>query len=274
VGSLAVDCVRRTGNALLAAVLAPTCVACTCVLDAPGEGPACDACWARVRRLTPPLCTRCGHPLPVPSPRLPRSLVTPLAPRCTVCDGWPDGLLSQVRALGPYDGVLKDLVHALKYGARRSLAARLGPLLREAAGPLLDDADAAVPVPLHAARQWTRGFNQADLLARTLGVPVWPMLRRSRATPPQSGLAAAARRRNLSGAFRLRRLPAWRRQAVGRRLVLVDDVSTTGETLLACAAILRDAGAADVRAVVSARTVLEHGAAPLGWSVSGARGGR
>jgi ComF family protein len=194
--------------------------------------------------------------------------------QCTVCHGWPEGVLSQVRAVGPYDGVLKDLVHALKYGARRSLAARLGPLLRDAAGTLLEDADAAVPVPLHTTRQWTRGFNQADLLARTLGPPVWPILRRSRATRPQAGLSAAARRRNMAGAFRVRRLPAWRRQAAGRTLVLVDDVSTTGETLLACAAALREAGAADVRAVVSARTVLEHGAASVGWTVSGARDGR
>src|SRR5690606_9586903 len=98
----------------------------------------------------------------------------------------------RVRAVGPYDGVLRDVIHALKFEGRRSLAARLGPLVREASRDLLRGADAVVPVPLHPWRQWRRGFNQADLIAAGLGVPVWPVLARTRATRAQSALDGAA----------------------------------------------------------------------------------
>ena len=128
-----------------------------------------------------------------------------------------------------------------------------------------------MPVPLHAARRRARGFNQAHDLAAGLGLPVLGALRRVRATAAQTSLSAGARRRNVRGAFALAPLgrcglpwpasPRIRRAAMaeavaGRVVVLVDDVMTTGATLDACAAVLRAAGAAEVRAVTVARAVI------------------
>lgn len=217
-------------DVLIATLFAPTCLSCARVLDAPTRSPVCDTCWARIGCFASPACD-----------------LGPYAPA-----------LSHVRAIGPFDGVLRDVIHGLKFQGRRTLAARLGPLLREAAGDLLDDADAVVPVPLHPWRQWHRTYNQAELLAATLGRPVWRVLRRRRATPPQTALDREARRINVRRAF----APGgWlpgaarnaRRQVAGRTLVLVDDVLTTGATLEACARVLMDAGAREVHAVTVAR---------------------
>jgi predicted amidophosphoribosyltransferase len=140
---------------------------------------------------------------------------------------------------------------------------------------VLRDADFVVPVPLHRRRQRERGFNQAEDLARGLGLPLLHALTRARATPPQVGLAAAERQRNVENAFALRaggrllNLPKWPprwdggptcrlgrsedRPLQGRVIVLVDDVATTGATLEACARVLKNGGAADVRALTAAR---------------------
>ena len=217
-------------DALIATVFAPVCLSCARVLDAPTRTPVCDTCWARIGRFATPAAD--------------------LGPLSTT--------LSHVRAVGPFDDVLRDVIHGLKFQGRRTLAARLGPLLREAAGDLLDDADAVVPVPLHPWRQWRRTYNQADLLTATLGRPVCHALRRRRATPPQTALDRHARQANVRHAFAL---GGWtpgaanraRRQVEGRRLVLVDDVLTTGATLDACARVLLDAGAEEVRAITVAR---------------------
>jgi ComF family protein len=115
----------------------------------------------------------------------------------------------------------------------------------------LDGADVLVPVPLHPRRQRARGFNQAQELAGSLALPVLPILKRTRYTPSQTDLPAARRHANVRGAFRLRR----RADIRGLRVVLVDDVCTTGATLEACARVLRDAGAADVSAITAARVV-------------------
>jgi ComF family protein len=121
---------------------------------------------------------------------------------------------------------------------------------------VLDDADASVPVPLHPWRRVRRGFNQADDLACLLGAPILRVLWRGRATAPQTGLSAAARRRNVRHAFGLSPFLSderGRRLLEGRVIVLVDDVRTTGATLDACAATLKGAGAREVRALTMAR---------------------
>lgn len=209
---------------------------------------------------SPPWCLRCG------TPQSPWRAAGETCARCRRL-----GATLTVRVVGPYEGRLRDLLHAFKYDGRRSLAPALAARVRSQAGDLLATADLAVPVPLHAARRRARGFNQAHDLAAGLGLPVLGALRRVRATVAQTSLTAAARRRNVRGAFALAALgryglpwppsPRIRRAAMadalaGRVVVLVDDVVTTGATLAACAAVLLAAGAAEVRAVTVARALI------------------
>jgi ComF family protein len=152
---------------------------------------------------------------------------------------------------------MKEIIHALKYERRRSLAPPLGELMRITGARLLKDADAAVPVPLHRRREYQRGFNQADDLARHLGVPVAPLLKRLVHTHSQIDLPKEERHRNVLDAFAVHADP---RSLIPdpRIVVLVDDVSTTGSTLDACARVLKAAGVKEVRALTAARVVNER----------------
>lgn len=160
---------------------------------------------------------------------------------------------------GAYEGVLRELIHLYKYAGMRPLAAPLGELLG-AALPRDERFDVVVPVPLHWRRRWSRGFNQSELLARLTakrcGVPMRAALRRMRATDAQAGLSNSRRRRNVAGAFRARESLA------GKRVLLVDDVMTTGATASACAAALKRAGARSVALLALARVDRRLGAAP------------
>jgi ComF family protein len=151
---------------------------------------------------------------------------------------------------------LRVLVHELKYRGRRRVATRLAELLLEqpAVARVLSPGAELVAVPLHPRRHRERGFNQAELLAIALargsGLDLAQgVLVRRKDTPPQAGLSSAARRRNVVGAFAVRRRP----RVNGRTLVLVDDVATTGATAGACARALAEAGAAEVRLLTVAR---------------------
>lgn len=205
-----------------------------------------------------------------------------LLPRCRWCGHWLDPLARGVercadcrsaraddlllaRSAAPHEGLTRRLVVRLKYHRHQAAAEALGAILRrwlrhdeEAARALpLDSAAALVPVPLHRRRQRWRSFNQARLLAETLaeecGLPVVEALVRVRPTRPQVGLAAAARERNVKGAF------AARDECIvsGATYVLVDDVYTSGATLRECARTLRAAGAGQVVAVTVARPIRE-----------------
>jgi ComF family protein len=198
--------------------------------------PACAACDARLRRRAV-FCASCA------------AAVLPAAPRPAEAGAPP------LLAFGLFGGALAEAIRRLKYGDRPDLAGPLGHLARQAARAGGVEADLVVPVPLHPARLAARGYNQAALLggavAAELSLPLAARaLARTRATPPQARLARAARLGNVAGAFRVRRPGAVR----GRRVLLVDDVSTTGATLAACAEALRAAGAAEVTALVLART--------------------
>ncbi len=230
-------------DGLLAILLAPACVSCSRTLPSPTRGCVCEHCWRRLDRLVPPLCARCGEPA-VPGPA---------ALHACAHDRGHFRALSAVRAVGPHDGVLRDLVHALKYDGRRSLARPLGALMREAAEPLVQASQACVPVPLHPSRRRERGFNQAADLARHLGLPVVHALRRTRRTETQTSLPAPDRHANVTGAFAVTRRAAVLR---GSQVLLVDDVRTTGATLEACAQALREAGVGEVCAVTAARAAL------------------
>lgn len=164
------------------------------------------------------------------------------------------------RAAGEYDGALRDIIHAFKYDGRRGLARPLGRLAAAEADGVLGGAQYVVPVPLHPLRRLRRGFNQAEDLARELGLPLANVLWRHRMTAPQTGLHASARRRNVRGAFTLSPLWSRRRQSAleGGVVVLVDDVRTTGATLNACAEVLLEAGVREVRALTLARAALPY----------------
>ena len=237
--------VREAADAVLAVVLAPACASCGGLLDRPTLGPVCPACWQSIRALTPPLCDGCGEPLPTW-----RSISLPLArcPRCRRTRRQVD----RARAVGPYDGALRAIVHALKYEGRRSLAPRLAALMRARGVELLEGADWVVPVPLHRSRRRARGFNQAMDLARHLGLPVCGALRRLRATRSQTELPAGQRHRNVRGAFAV---ASGGIRLAGSTVVVVDDVTTTGATLEACALALKEAGVREVRALTAARVV-------------------
>lgn len=232
-------------DAILSVVLAPSCAACREPLDRPTQGPVCASCWQSILPITPPICDRCGDPLPTW-----RAISIPLA-RCPRCRR-AARLVDRARAIGAYDGALRAILLALKYEGRRSLARPLGTLMRAHGASMLDGAVCAIPVPLHRSRRRQRGFNQAADLARHLGIPVVPALRRIRATPTQTGLPAARRHRNMRDAFAA---TGAARSLSGAIVVLVDDVSTTGATLESCARVLKLSGVSEVRALTAARVV-------------------
>jgi ComF family protein len=161
----------------------------------------------------------------------------------------------RARAIGEYEGTLREIIHALKYGGRISLARPLAERMQQRGRDLLHDVDCVVPVPLHWRREYHRGFNQAREIARHLGPPIAEALRRLRATRPQVELPADRRRANVMGAFAIRK-QWWRQPAIrGKKVLLVDDVSTTGATLESCATVLRDSDASEVYTLTAARVV-------------------
>jgi ComF family protein len=155
-------------------------------------------------------------------------------------------------SFGVYEGRLRELIHLFKYSRIQPLA---GPLSAYLATALPRDQrfDLVAPLPLHWLRRWRRGFNQSELLARAVarrcGIPMVAAVRRTRATMPQTGLSPAGRRDNVRGSFAVKR----RCDVRGRRILLIDDVLTTGATAGACAAVLKRAGARYVAVLTVAR---------------------
>lgn len=247
----------NAANGLATALLAPACAVCNALLDRPLDGCVCRTCWSSIRRITPPVCDRCGDPLaqhnqsPIPSTQsLQHSQQSICAQCCAV-----ETVIRRARAIGEYEGTLREIIHALKYSRRHSLARPLAELMRRRGRDLLDDVDCVVPVPLHSRREYQRGFNQSHEIARHLGRPVANVLVRCRATRAQVELAADRRRANVLGAFRLRR-GLFRTSHIRRkRMLLIDDVSTTGSTLEACALVLKESGASEVFALTAARVI-------------------
>lgn len=230
------------------------CAVCGEELTVVGPTSVCPACWASLEPWQGAVCARCGLPLGTRDASEAASLI------CAECR-LAAREFDAARSYGLYRGALRQVVLLLKFHRQERLGRRLGALLAPL-WSLFEDPENAwlIPVPLHAARQRERGFNQAELLARGLiralhraGKPCPHLaareLRRTRATAPQTGLSLAARRENVRGVF----APLHARLLRGRTIVLVDDVMTTGATLSECAGTLKRAGAARVLALTLAR---------------------
>ncbi len=250
---------RDWADAIVALLLAPTCGACHQPLARPTRGCVCEACWEGVGAPATPLCLRCGDDwvdgLTVPHADRPshsgdiRERRDDRLVSCAHCVTVPASI-ERARAIGPYAGTLRDILHALKYDGRRSLGIPLGHRMRLAGADLLGLSDCVVPVPLHPRRRRERGFNQAADLSHHLGLPVVHALRRQKSTPTQTMLHAKERHDNMREAFALTRQGDGLR---GASVLLVDDVRTTGATLDACALALKGAGVRVVFALTAAR---------------------
>ena len=235
---------RRLGRLLLDAVLPPRCLKCGAAVAEPGA--LCAACWPALAFITPPYCACCGYPFELdPGP----------GTLCAGCLATPPPY-RRARAVLRYDVASRDLILGFKHGDRTEAAPAFARWL--AAGGELSDIDVIAPVPLHWRRLFHRRYNQSALLAlgvgRLAGRPVVAdLLLRRRPTPPQGHLGSAARRRNVAGAFAVN--PRRRAGLAGRRVLLVDDVMTSGATIEACCRALSQGGAASVDVLALARAI-------------------
>lgn len=241
---------RRLAVAGLGLVLPPRCLSCGATVQQAGA--LCAACWPALSFLGPPWCDACGYPFEYDQGA---------GALCAACLRERPAF-DRARAALAYDDAGAGLVVALKHRDRTDAAKAHAATMARAGAELLAAAELVVPVPLHRWRLLKRRYNQSALLAQALGahagLPVVPdALTRTRNTRPQVGLGPSARQRNVRGAFAVR----GRRAAdlAGRRVLLVDDVLTTGATAAACARALRAAGAASVDLLTLARVVRPRG---------------
>lgn len=238
----------RVASTLLGLLYPPTCVACGVATGAAHA--LCATCWSGIGFITRPYCERLGTPFAV-------DLGQPLLSPAAIAE---PPVFARARAVAHYDGTASALVHRLKYGDRPELARAMGAMMAGAGAELLEDADVIVPVPLHRWRLWRRRFNQAmalsAVISRASDVPCDPfLLARVRRTRQQVRLTKAQRRDNLQGAFRVPAEAKARLQ--GRRVLLVDDVLTTGATANAASRALLRGGAEAVDVLAFARVVTE-----------------
>jgi len=239
----AAETARALARSALDLALPRLCAVCREPVD--GEG-LCPACWSKLSFITRPYCQRLGIPFvydPGPGILSMEAIADPPA-------------YQRARAAVRFDEISRALVHALKYGDRLDLAPMMGRWLAHAGRELLAEADALVPVPLHWRRHWARRFNQSAILAAAVskgsGVPIAARaLKRVKFTAQQVGLSRPQRAANIQGAFRVP--PDGKADVVGRKLILIDDVLTSGATVEGCAKALLRAGARNVDVLVFAR---------------------
>jgi len=239
------DAWRHAARLALDIALPTLCISCREPVD--GEG-LCAACWTKLSFIAPPYCPRLGIPFVYdPGPGL-LSMEAIAAPPA----------YTRARAAVRYDEVARTLVHALKYQDRTDLAPPMGRWMARAGRELLAEADMLVPVPLHWRRGWSRRYNQSGALAHAIqggsGVKLrGDVLRRIRATEQQVGLSRPQRASNVQGAFKV--ADEAQSEVKGRRVIVIDDVLTSGATVDACARALLRAKAAQVDVLVFARVV-------------------
>jgi ComF family protein len=218
-------------------IVPPVCLGCQKPLGS--HDCLCAACWCQMSFIRAPLCDRLGWPMPFDTGGVMISAQASAEP--------PD--YDRARAVARFEGLMRDLVHGLKYADRHDARRLFGTWVAAAGSDLLADADVIIPVPLHRWRLLTRRFNQSAIIAgevaKISGLPLdQRILERVKPTPQQVRMTRDQRRLNMSGAFKV---------AAGRggeiedkRVVLIDDVITTGATVNACARALKRAGAARV----------------------------
>ncbi len=229
-------------------LLPPACAACGGAAGdevGAGEGPVCPNCRLRLRPVPEPACARCGAPLG-----------TGEAPSCLECADWPDEL-GWVRAAFLLESPARELVHSLKYQGWRTVGEFMGAEMGRRAGAAVLRADWVAPIPTSDRNRRRRGYNQAEVIASALaahtGVPLLDCLERRRQAGTQTALNPMQRRANVSGAFAV--AEACGDKVRGRRILLVDDVITTGATVLAALGALLPAAPAAVSAYAFSRTV-------------------
>lgn len=239
---------QAVGRAVLDTIYPPRCIACTEETDAP-QG-LCPACWRDTAFISGPTCRTCGVPL--------IGAVEGRGDLCEACTRHPPSW-DRGAAAFLYAGAGRRMVLGLKHGDRLDMVRPLATWMIAAGRPLVAQADIVAPVPLHWLRLVRRRYNQSAELARAIArggevTLVADLLTRQKATAPQSG-GREARAANQAGAFAVTRRHATR--VAGRRILLIDDVLTTGATLSGCAEALKAAGATGVDVLVVARVAFE-----------------
>lgn len=239
---------RRFLTGLADLIFPPRCIACSGLLDHSGESPFCGGCFSRFPFIKSPLCPRCGVPYPADEDQ------DHLCGECITAQR-PFRL---ARAVGRYEGGLLEVIQRFKYQGKTTLGGILGRLMAGFDDEQLHIGECSliIPVPLHARRLRDRGFNQSVILARQIAgrhsLPLdFSTLRRTLYTEPQVNLGKEERGPNVRGAFAVTGSGRIR----GEKILLVDDVYTTGSTVAECAAVLRKNGAADVSVLTLARAV-------------------
>jgi len=237
--------VQWTALSAIERLLLPAeCVLCQQLIREAGDPVICAVCRARWRAVCRPFCERCGQP-------------GLRGVACPLCTSWPEGFVVARSAVWLDDGP-RGAVHALKYDGFARLGAELGRVVARLSLPGCEGADAVVPIPLGARRRRIRGYNQCDGIAEVCA-HAWgaaferDLLQRSRETPTQTALTPEARRANVAGAFAMRA-----GAVVPSRVVLVDDVFTTGSTLSEAAAALLAGGVTRVGAATFGRAALPN----------------
>jgi competence protein ComFC len=261
--------IRVASHALFSLVFPDNCRVCGRSLETFSRIPVCAGCLSRPEPISAEFfCVSCRTPFLNQFPLDEEG-------RCALCRAGLRGF-DAAYCYGSYEGVLRQLIHLYKYACIRTLSQPLSNLLARAL-PRDEAFDAVVPVPLHWRKRWARGFNQSALLARSVasrsGIPYLQVLRRARFTSVQAGLSNTARRKNVAAAFQVKRGTGSAEKISGRRILLIDDVMTTGATAAACASVLKRAGAARVALLTIAR-VDRRMSGVQDWNPDSTLGGR
>ncbi len=236
----------KAGQFILEHILAPICLSCRTMID--HHGALCGCCWSQIKFIDEPVCSRLGTPLPFTIEPATISAAAAVSPP----------IYCSARVTGYYEGLMRDLIHRFKFSDCLELKKLFSMWLIHAGRDLLNDTDMIVPVPLNRWRYWSRRYNQSAVLAHEISrktkLPYsGGVLKRIRNTRKQIGLTAKQRQLNVAGAFRAPN--RHQKQIRNKRILLIDDVITTGATVEACTRALLLGGADKVNVLALARVV-------------------